>query len=126
MGRHVVVLVILVVIVVVRRLRRRLPQEPVPVLSPTTLLQGFSSPHPLASPSLFRVLLQLFLLRGDPLRGSVHRVLRDRWQGEFKTPQPLGTNGNPNGKNQRQPGAKKEKEQTLTRDTYPCSGRIKG
>jgi hypothetical protein len=35
-------------------------------------------------------------------------------------------NRNPNGKNQRQLGAKLEKEQTLTRDTYPHSGRITG
>jgi hypothetical protein len=62
-GSHVVVLVIIVVIVVVRRLRRRLPREPVPLLPPTAPLQGILSPHPLASPSLFRVLLLLLLLR---------------------------------------------------------------
>jgi hypothetical protein len=95
-------------------------------LPPTTLLQGFPSPHPLAGLGLFRVLLLLFLLRGDPPRGSVHRILRDRWQGGFINPQPLGTNGNPNGKNQRQLSAKQEKERTLTRDTYPRSGRIAG
>jgi hypothetical protein len=91
-----------------------------------TLLQGFPSPHPLASSGLFHVLLLLFLLRGDPPCGSAHRVLRDRWPGEFKTPQPLGTNENPNGKNLRQLSAKQEKERTLTRDTYPRSGRITG
>jgi hypothetical protein len=89
-------------------------------------LQGFPSPHPLAGPGLFRILLLLFLLRGDPPRGSVHRVLRDRWQGGLVKLQPLETNGNPDGKNQRQLGAKQEKEQTLTRDTYPRSGRITG
>jgi hypothetical protein len=107
MGRHVVALIIIIIIVVViRRLRRRLPQEPVPLLPPTAPLQGFPSPHPLAGLGLFRILLLLFLLRGDPPRGSVHRVLRDRWQGGLVKPQPLETNGNPDGKNQRQLGAK--------------------
>ena len=101
MGHHVDILVIIIVVVVVRRLKRQLPREPVPLLSPTTLLQGFTSPHPLVGLGLFGVLLLLFLLRGDPPRGSAHRVLRDWWQGEFKTPQPLGRNRNPNGKNQR-------------------------
>jgi hypothetical protein len=85
-------------------------------------LQGFPSPHPLVGPGLFRVLL----LRGDPPRGSAHRVLRDRWQGGLVKTQPLETNGNPDGKNQRQLGAKQEKERTLTKDTYPHSGRITG
>jgi hypothetical protein len=83
MGHHVVILVIIIVIIVVQRLRRRLPREPVPLLSPKTLLQGVPSSHPLASPSLLRVLLLLLLLRGDPSRGSVHRVLRDPRQGGF-------------------------------------------
>jgi hypothetical protein len=126
MGRHVVVLVIIVVIVIVRRLRRQLTREPVPLLPPTAPLQGFPSPHPLTGLGLFRVLLLLFLLRGDPPRGSAHRVLRDRWQGGLVKPQPLETNGNPGGKNQRQLGTKQEKERTLTRDTYPRSGRITG
>jgi hypothetical protein len=104
MGCHVVVLVI--IIVVVRRLRRRLPREPVPLLPPTASLQGAPSPHPLAGPGLFRVLLLLLLLHDDPLRGSVHRVLRDQRQGGLVKPQPLETNGNPDGKNQRQLGAK--------------------
>jgi hypothetical protein len=82
MGHHVVILVI-IIIIVVGRLRRRLPREPVPLLSPTTLLQGVPSSHPLASPSLLRVLLLLLLLHGDPPRGSVHRVLRDPQQGGF-------------------------------------------
>jgi hypothetical protein len=79
MGRHVVILVIIIIILVVMRLWRQLPREPVPLLPPTTLLQGFPSPHPLAGSGLFRVLLLLFLLRGDPPRGSAHRVLRNRW-----------------------------------------------
>jgi hypothetical protein len=89
-------------------------------------LQCIPSPHPLAGPGLFRVLLLLFLLRGDPPRGSIHLVLRDRWQGGLIEPQPLETNRNPDGKNQTQLGAKQEKERTLTRDTYPRSGRITG
>jgi hypothetical protein len=102
-GRHVIifVIIIIVVVVVVRRLRRRLQREPIPRLPPTTLLQGFPSSHPLASSGLFRVLLLLVLLCGKPTRGSVRHVLQDRWPGEFKTPQPLGTNKNPNSKNQR-------------------------
>jgi hypothetical protein len=60
-GRHVVIfIIIIIVVVVVRRLRRRLQREPIPCLPPTTLLQGFPSSHPLASPGLFRVLLLLF------------------------------------------------------------------
>jgi hypothetical protein len=125
-GRHVVVLVILVVIVIVRRLRRWLPREPVPLLPPSVPLQGVPSPHPLASPSLFRVLLLLHLLRGDPPRGSVYRVLRDRRQGRLVTPQLLGTNGNPDCENQGQPDTRKEKDRTLTRDMHPRSGHIKG
>jgi hypothetical protein len=105
MGHHVVALVIIIVIVV-RRLWRRLPRELVPLLPPTAPLQGFPSPHPLVGSGLFRVLLLLFLLRGDPPRGSVHRVLRDRWQGGLVKLQPLGTNGNLDGKNQRQLDAK--------------------
>jgi hypothetical protein len=90
-GCHVVAFVIIIVVnVVVRRLRRRLPREPVPLLSPTTLFQGLPSPHPLASLGLFRILLLLFLLRGDPPRGSVHRVLRDRWRESFKPHNPWG------------------------------------
>jgi hypothetical protein len=125
-GRHVVVLVIIVVIVVVRRLRRWLPLEPASLLPPTAPLQGVPSPHPLASSSLFRVLLLLLLLRSDPPRGSVHRVLRDRWQGRLVTPQLLQTNGNPGCENQGQPDTRKEKERALTGDTHPRSGRIKG
>jgi hypothetical protein len=105
LGRHVVVfvvviiiiiitiiIIIIIIIIIVRRLRRRLQREPIPRLPPTTLLQGFPSSHPLASSGLFRVLLLLFLLCGEPTHGSVRRVLRDRWPGEFKTPQPLRTN----------------------------------
>jgi hypothetical protein len=109
MGRHIVTLVIIIVIVIViivRRLRRRFPREPVPFLPPTASLQGFPSPHPLTGLGLFCVLLLFFLLRGDPPRGSIHRVLRDRWQGGLVKPQPLETNGNPDGKNRRQLGAK--------------------
>jgi hypothetical protein len=86
------------------------------------------SPHPLAISGLFRVLLLLFLLCGEPTHGSVRRVLQDRWPGEFKTPQPLRTNKNPNSKNQRRRklGAKQKEDRTLTRDTYPRSGRIVG
>jgi hypothetical protein len=98
-GRHVVVFVIIIVVVVVRRLRWRLPRKPVPLLLQTTPLQGIPSPHPLASPSLFRVLLLLLLLRSDPPRGSVHRVLRDRWQRRLVKPQLLETNGNLDGEN---------------------------
>jgi hypothetical protein len=68
------------------------------------------------------------LLCGEPTHGSVCRVLRDRWSGEFKNPQPLRTNRNPNSKNQRRRelGAKQKEDQTLTRDTYPWLGRIAG
>jgi hypothetical protein len=59
-----------------------------------TPLQGIPSPHPLAGPSLFRVLLLLFLLRSDPPRGSVHRVLWDRWQKRLVKPHLLETDGN--------------------------------
>jgi hypothetical protein len=102
-GHHVVIfiiiiiiIIIIIVVVVIRRLRRRLQREPIPCLPPTTLLQGFSSSHPIASSGLFCVLLLLFLLLGEPMRGSVRRVLRDRRQGELKTSQPLRTNENPN------------------------------
>jgi hypothetical protein len=79
------------------------------------------------SSGLFRVLL-LLLLRGKPPRGLVRRVLRDRWPDGFINPQPLGTNKNPNSKNQRRRklGAKQKEDRTLTRDTYPRSGRIAG
>jgi hypothetical protein len=129
LGRHVVVFVIIIiVVVVVRRLRRRLQREPIPRLPPTMLLQGFPSSHPLASSSLFRVLLLLFLLCGEPTHGSVRCVLQDQWPGRFKNPQPLGTNKNPNSKNQRRRelGAKEKEDRTLTGDTYPRSGCIMG
>jgi hypothetical protein len=92
-GSHVVVFIIIfiVVVVIVRRLRRWLPREPIPLLPTTKPLQGIPSPHPLAGPSLLRVLLLLPLLRGDPPRGSVHRVLRDRWQGRLVKPHLLET-----------------------------------
>jgi hypothetical protein len=90
-GGHVIVFIIVVVVMIVRRLQRRLPRETVPLLPPTTLLQGVPSPHPLAGPSLLRVLLLLLLLRSNPLRGSVHRVLWDRWQGRLVKPQLLET-----------------------------------
>jgi hypothetical protein len=124
-GRHVIVFVIIIV-VVVRRLRRRLPRKPVPLLLPTTPLQGIPSPHPLASPSLFRILLLLLPLRGDPPRGSVHRVLRDRWQRRLVKPQLLETDGNLGCENQGQSDTRKKKERTLTRDLHPRSGRIEG
>jgi hypothetical protein len=122
---HVVVFVIIVVIVI-RRLRRWLPREPVPLLPPTAPLQGVPSTHSLASPSLFCVLLLLLLLRSDPPRGPVHRVLWDRRQGRLVTPQLLETDGNPDCENQGQPDTRKKKERTLTRDMHPSSGRIKG
>jgi hypothetical protein len=128
-GRHVIVfIIIIIIVVVVRRLWRRLQREPIPRLPPMTLLQGFPSSHPLASPGLFRVLFLLFLLCGEPTHDSVCHVLRDRWPGDFKTPQPLRTNKNPNSKSQRRRklGAKQKKDRTLTRDTYPRSGRIAG
>jgi hypothetical protein len=80
-GSHVIVfiIVIIIVVVIIRRLRRRLPREPVPLLPPPTPLQGIPSLRPLAGPSLFRVLLLFLLLHSDPPRGSVHRVLWDRW-----------------------------------------------
>jgi hypothetical protein len=96
-SRHVIVFVI--IIIIIRRVRQRLQWEPIPLLPPTTLLQGFLSSHPLVSLGLFRVLPLLILLRGEPTRGSARHVLRDRWLGEFETPQPLGTNENPNSKN---------------------------
>jgi hypothetical protein len=84
--------------------------------------------HPLASSGLFRILLLFLLLRGKPSRGSVYRVLQDRWSGGLINPQPMGTNKNPNSKNQRHRklSAKQEKDRALTRDTYPQSGRIAG
>jgi hypothetical protein len=80
------------------------------------------------SSGLFRVLFLLFLLYGEPTHGSVRHVLRDRWPGDFKTPQPLRTNKNPNSKSQRRRklDAKQKEDRTLTRDTYPRSGRIAG
>jgi hypothetical protein len=59
-----------------------------------TPLQGIPSPHPLVGPSLFRVLLLLLLLRSDPPRGSIHRVLRDRWQRRLVKPHLLEMDGN--------------------------------
>src|SRR5690349_13595340 len=91
-----------------------------------TPLQGVPSPYPLAGPSLFRVLLLLLLLRSDPPRGSVHRVLWDRWQGRLVKPQVLETDGNLNCENQGQSDTRKKKERTLTRDMHPRSGRIGG
>jgi hypothetical protein len=99
-GRHVVVLIIIIIIIVVivvGRVQRRLQREPIPYLPPTTLLQGFPSPHPLASSGLFHVFFLLILFRGEPTRGSARLVLWDRWPGGFKIPQPLGTNKNPKG-----------------------------
>jgi hypothetical protein len=125
-GRHVIIFVIIVVVVVVKRLRRRLPREPVPLLLPTTPLQGVQSPHPLAGPSLFYVLLLLLLLRSNPPRGSVHRVLRDRWQRRFVKPQLLETDENLGCENQGQSDTRRKKERTLTRDMHPRSGRIEG
>jgi hypothetical protein len=85
-GGHVIIVIIIVVVIVVGRLRRRLPRESVPLLLATALLQGVPSPPPLAGPGLLRVLLFLLLLRGDPPRCTVHRVLRDPWQGGFVPP----------------------------------------
>jgi hypothetical protein len=87
-GGHVVVFII---VVVIRRLRRRLPREPIPLLPTMKPFQGVSSPRPLAGSSILRVLLLLPLLRGDPPRSSVHRVLRDRWQGRLVRPYLLET-----------------------------------
>jgi len=61
----------------------------------TALFQGVSSPPPLAGPGLLRVLLLLLLLRGDPPRCSVHRVLRDSWQGRLVPPHLLKKGENP-------------------------------
>jgi hypothetical protein len=91
-GSHVVVFIIVfIVVVIIRRLRRRLPREPIPLLPMTKPFQGVPSPHPLAGLSLLLVLLLLPLLRGDPPRSSVHRVLRDRWQGRLVKPHLLDT-----------------------------------
>jgi hypothetical protein len=91
---HIVVFIIVfIVVVVVRRFRRRLPREPIPLLPTTEPFQGVPSPHPLAGPSLLRVLFLLPLLRGNPLRSSVHRVLRDRWPGRLVPPYLLETDG---------------------------------
>jgi hypothetical protein len=117
---------IIVVVVVVRRLRRRLPREPVPLMLPTTPLQGIPSPHPLVGPSLFCVLLLLLLLRSNPPRGSVHCVLWDWWQKRFVKPQLLETDGNLGCENQGQSDTRRKKEWTLTRDMHPRSGRIEG
>jgi hypothetical protein len=95
-GGHVVLLVIIfIIIVVVERFRRRLPREPLPLLLATALFQGVSSPPPLAGPGLLRVLLLLPLLRGNPPRCSVHRVLRDPWQGRLVPPHLLKRRGKP-------------------------------
>jgi hypothetical protein len=90
------------------------------------LFQGVSSSHPLAGPGLLRVLLFLLLLCGNPLRCSVHRILRDSRQGRLVPPYLLETDGDPDRKNQGQPDARRRKERTLTRVTHPWSGRIKG
>jgi hypothetical protein len=103
-GGHVVLLLIIVVIVVVGRLRRRLPWESFPLLLATALLQGVPSPPPLAGPGLLRVLLLLLLLRGDPPRCSVYRVLRDPWQGGLVPPHLLNKGEKkPDRKNLEQP-----------------------
>jgi hypothetical protein len=126
-GSHVVFLIIIfIIVVVITRYRRQLPRGPLPLLPTTKLFQGVSSPHPLAGPSLLRVLLFLLLLRGNPPRCSVHRILRDPWQGRLVPPHLLKTEGNPNRKNQEQPDARGRKERTLTRVTHPWSGHIKG
>jgi hypothetical protein len=91
-GSHVVVLVIIFIVVVVRRLRRRLPREPLPLLPTMELLQGVSGPRPLVGPG-FPCVLLLLLLRGNPLRCSVHRVLRDPWPGRLVPPYLLETDG---------------------------------
>jgi hypothetical protein len=90
------------------------------------LFQGVSSPHPLAGSGLLCVLLFLLLLRDNPPRCSVHRILRDPWQGRLVPPYLLKTDGNPDRKNQGQPDARGRKEWTLTRVKHPRSGRIKG
>jgi hypothetical protein len=124
---HVVILIIIfIIIVVARRFRRRLPRESLPLLPTTELFQGVSSPRPLAGSGLLRVLLFLLLLRGNPPRCSVHRVLRDPWPGRLVPPYLLGTDGNPDRKDQGQPDARRRKERTLTRVTHPWSGHIKG
>jgi hypothetical protein len=74
-----------IIVVVVRRFRRRLPREPLPLLPTMELFLGVSSPHPLAGLGLLRVLLFLLLLRGNPPRCSVHRILRDSRQGRLAT-----------------------------------------
>ena len=117
-GSHVVLLVIIfIIVVVITRYRRQLPRGPLPLLPTTKLFQGVSSPHPLAGPGL---------LRGNPPRCSVHRILRDPWQGRLVPPYLLETDGNPDRKDQRQPDARRRKERILTRVTHPWSGRIKG
>jgi hypothetical protein len=105
MGGHVVLLIIIIIIVVVvGRFRRRLPRESLPLLLATALFQGVSSLPPLTAPGLLRVLLPLLLLRGDPPRCSVHRILRDPWQGRLVPPHLLKKGGKkPDCKNQGQP-----------------------
>jgi hypothetical protein len=67
------------------------------------LLQGVPSPPPLTGLGLLRVLL-LLLLRGDPPRCSVHRVLRDPWQRGLVPPHLLKKERKkPDHKNQEQP-----------------------
>jgi hypothetical protein len=90
------------------------------------LFQGVSGPHPLAGLGLLRVLLLLLLLRGNPPRCSVHRILRDPWPGRLVPPYLLETDGDSDRKNQGQPDARRRREPTLTRVTHPWSGRIKG
>jgi hypothetical protein len=91
-GSHIVIFVIVfIVIIVVRRFRRRLPRESIPLLPTTELFQGVSGPRPLAGPSLLRVLFLLPLLRGNPPRSSVCRILRDPWPGRLVTPYLLKT-----------------------------------
>jgi hypothetical protein len=93
-GGHVVLLIIIiVVVVVVGRFGRRLPRESLPLLLATALFQGVSSPPPLTGPGLLRVLLPLLLLRGDPPRCSVHRILRDPWPGRLVPPHLLKKGG---------------------------------
>jgi hypothetical protein len=91
-GSHVVVFIIVfIIVVIVRRLRRWLPREPIPLLPTMKPFQGVSCLRPLGVPSLLRVLLLLPLLRGDPPRSSVHRVLWDRWRERLVSPYLLET-----------------------------------
>jgi hypothetical protein len=76
-------------------------------------------------PSLLRVFL-LLLLRGNPPRCPVHRVLRDPWPGRLVPPYLLKTDENLDRKDQGQSDTGRKKERTLTRVTHPSSGHIKG